>query len=303
MKMGEINTEAKKYRKLFVGGLSRETNEASLKIYFEQWGKVMDCVVVRNPVTGISKGFSFLVFKESVTLDEIQASRPHIINNQCVETRRAMPYYKNPGELRNVKMVYTGRVRRDTTEEDIRNAFSKYGDVEKIEWVINNSGKYTGFLFLTFKDIDSVDKCVLQNRILVNNTRVVVSRAVPKSEVDKTPIQKIHLPSNYLPFNPYVARQCYSSGYSDMSNSPVSGTQNPNPLYYASTPFYNFPVPSPYLPNASYIGPHYTQFYSQMYEITHENESVENSNYIDSSYYQDNWTANYKRSAILRQQL
>ena len=309
--MGEINTEAKKYRKLFVGGLSRETNEVGLKSYFEQWGKVVDCVVVRNPVTGVSKGFSFLVFKESVTLDEVQASRPHIIDNQCVETRRAMPYYKNPGELRNVKMVYSGRVRKDTTEEDIRRAFSKYGEIEKIEWVINNSGKYTGFLFLTFKDIDSVDKCVLQSRVLVNNTRVVVSRAVPKSESEKTPAQTTPLPSNYLQFSPYVS-QCYPSSYPDGSNSSMSGTRVSSPVYYTPTPVYNYPVTAPengatylpgYPPNA-YIGPHYVPFCRPVYDVYSENETTENSfNSIDDPYYQNDWPVNCTRPALLRQHL
>lgn len=42
------NREAKEpeqLRKLFIGGLSFETTEESLRAHFEQWGTLTDCVV------------------------------------------------------------------------------------------------------------------------------------------------------------------------------------------------------------------------------------------------------------------
>ena len=43
--------ESEQYRKLFIGGLSYETTEESLKSYFEKWGEIVDCVVMRDPNT------------------------------------------------------------------------------------------------------------------------------------------------------------------------------------------------------------------------------------------------------------
>ena len=40
-----------KYRKLFIGGLSYETSDDSLRMYFEEWGDVSDCIVMKDPVT------------------------------------------------------------------------------------------------------------------------------------------------------------------------------------------------------------------------------------------------------------
>jgi len=36
---------------LFIGGLSLETTEETLHEYFEHWGEVVDCVVMRDPVS------------------------------------------------------------------------------------------------------------------------------------------------------------------------------------------------------------------------------------------------------------
>lgn len=45
------NPESKPFRKLFIGGLSYETTEESLKSHFEQWGEVVDVVVMKDPST------------------------------------------------------------------------------------------------------------------------------------------------------------------------------------------------------------------------------------------------------------
>jgi len=36
---------------LFIGGLSISTNEETLHEYFEHWGEVTDCVVMKDPVS------------------------------------------------------------------------------------------------------------------------------------------------------------------------------------------------------------------------------------------------------------
>uniref|UniRef100_A0A8C0SWY6 RRM domain-containing protein n=1 Tax=Canis lupus familiaris TaxID=9615 RepID=A0A8C0SWY6_CANLF len=43
--------------KLFIGGLSFETTDESLRSHFEQWGILTDCVVMRDPNTKRSRGW------------------------------------------------------------------------------------------------------------------------------------------------------------------------------------------------------------------------------------------------------
>jgi RNA recognition motif-containing protein len=46
--------------RLFVGGLGRETDDASLRAAFEAYGEVTDATVVRDRDTGDSRGFGFV---------------------------------------------------------------------------------------------------------------------------------------------------------------------------------------------------------------------------------------------------
>lgn len=44
-------TEPEHIRKLFIGGLDYRTTDESLKKHFEQWGEIVDVVVMKDPKT------------------------------------------------------------------------------------------------------------------------------------------------------------------------------------------------------------------------------------------------------------
>jgi RNA recognition motif-containing protein len=56
-------------KKLYVGGLSYDTTENSLREYFSQAGNVESAAVITDKMTGRSKGFGFV---EMTTDDEAQ---------------------------------------------------------------------------------------------------------------------------------------------------------------------------------------------------------------------------------------
>lgn len=49
-------------RKLFVGGLSFDTNEKVLKDAFSLYGEILEVRVILNRASGLSKGFGFVLF-------------------------------------------------------------------------------------------------------------------------------------------------------------------------------------------------------------------------------------------------
>lgn len=48
---GDPDPNSEQFRKLFIGGLSFDTDESSLKQYFSKWGEIVDCIVMRDPNT------------------------------------------------------------------------------------------------------------------------------------------------------------------------------------------------------------------------------------------------------------
>ncbi|PKI37305.1 hypothetical protein CRG98_042300 [Punica granatum] len=49
------------YTKVFVGGLAWETQKDTMKKYFEQFGDILEAVVITDKATGRSKGYGFRV--------------------------------------------------------------------------------------------------------------------------------------------------------------------------------------------------------------------------------------------------
>ncbi|KAK7092731.1 heterogeneous nuclear ribonucleoprotein A3-like [Littorina saxatilis] len=175
------NPNSEQFRKLFIGGLSYETDEKGLKGHFETYGEITDCIVMRDPQTKRSRGFGFITYKEAPQLDEAQKNRPHKIDGREVETKRAMPR-DDPSNQQSVTKMFIGGLKDDTTEEMIREVFP--GKIEMVEMIKDKTtGKSRGFCFVTFDDYDTVDKHVLKRHFDLNGRRVEVKKAVSKNEM------------------------------------------------------------------------------------------------------------------------
>ena len=79
--MDGIKVEPKALRKVFVGGLNLKTTEETFKDHFNQFGELVDCVVMTDPYTKKSRGFGFIEFSTADQVDACQNARPHIIGN------------------------------------------------------------------------------------------------------------------------------------------------------------------------------------------------------------------------------
>ncbi|XP_033965949.1 heterogeneous nuclear ribonucleoprotein A3 isoform X3 [Pseudochaenichthys georgianus] len=178
--------EPEQLRKLFIGGLSFETTEESLRAHFEQWGALTDCVVMRDPNTKRSRGFGFVTYAAVEEVDVAMAERPHKVDGRVVEPKRAVSREDSnkPGAHLTVKKIFVGGIKEDTEEYHIREHFEKYGKIECIDIIEERStGKKRGFCFVSFEDHDTVDKIVAQKFHTINFHNCEVRKALSKQEM------------------------------------------------------------------------------------------------------------------------
>lgn len=96
-------------RKIFIGGLSYSTDEGKLNVnfqiiflltflsflyfywiseklkkYFKTYGAVQDAVVMKDPISKRSRGFGFITFTDSSSVDNALAHEPHTIDSRKV---------------------------------------------------------------------------------------------------------------------------------------------------------------------------------------------------------------------------
>ncbi|XP_060618881.1 heterogeneous nuclear ribonucleoprotein A1 isoform X1 [Anolis sagrei] len=186
MSPNESPKEPEQLRKLFIGGLSFETTDESLRNHFEQWGTLTDCVVMRDPNTKRSRGFGFVTYSTVEEVDAAMNARPHKVDGRVVEPKRAVSREdsQRPGAHLTVKKIFVGGIKEDTEEHHLRDYFEQYGKIEVIEIMTDRgSGKKRGFAFVTFDDHDSVDKIVIQKYHTVNGHNCEVRKALSKQEM------------------------------------------------------------------------------------------------------------------------
>jgi len=77
--------------KIFVGGLSQNVDKSALDDFFGQFGEIADSIVMMDDVSGKSRGFGFVTFSESSSVDEIMKNPRFEICGKEVQCKRALP--------------------------------------------------------------------------------------------------------------------------------------------------------------------------------------------------------------------
>uniref|UniRef100_A0A2K5K5D6 Heterogeneous nuclear ribonucleoprotein A3 n=1 Tax=Colobus angolensis palliatus TaxID=336983 RepID=A0A2K5K5D6_COLAP len=168
---GHDPKEPKQLRKLFIGGLSFETTDDSLREHFEKWGTLTDCVVMRDPQTKRSRGFGFVTYSCVEEVDTAMCARPHKVDGRAVEPKRAVSREAavKPGAHLTVKKIFVGGIKEDTEEEyNLRDYFEKYGKIETTEVTEDRQSGKKRICFCNFYDHDTVDKIVVQKYHTIN---------------------------------------------------------------------------------------------------------------------------------------
>lgn len=174
------------FAKLFVGGLNVETTSDGVREYFEQFGTISDCVVVMNPQLGRSRCFGFITFSTTEEADAAMAAKPHVVEGNNVELKRAIAREdaNNPDINANVKKIFVGGVKDHIEAENLTEYFSQYGVVEKAEIISDKqTGRKRGFGFVFFEDNDSATKAVLTKYHTIQGNKVEVKKALSKQEI------------------------------------------------------------------------------------------------------------------------
>ncbi|CAO3628999.1 unnamed protein product [Mucor fragilis] len=70
--------------KLFIGGLSWNTTDDSLRAAFGEFGQVVDAIVIKDRDTGRSRGFGFVTYSDP----ESAQAASNAMNEQDLDGRR-----------------------------------------------------------------------------------------------------------------------------------------------------------------------------------------------------------------------
>nr|WPK95957.1 heterogeneous nuclear ribonucleoprotein at 98DE [Mesovelia mulsanti] len=168
--------------KLFVGGLSWETTQDSLQRYFSRYGEVIDCVVMKNPETGRSRGFGFVTFSEPDNVSLVLQNGPHNLDGRTIDPKPCNPRtLQKPKRNSSYPKVFLGGLPSNVTETDLRTYFARFGKVMEVVIMYDQEKKKSrGFGFLSFEEEDSVERCVAEHFVNLSGKQVEIKKAEPR---------------------------------------------------------------------------------------------------------------------------
>lgn len=192
----EDSRECEAMRKMFVGGINRETTDEVFFDYFSQFGNMTDKVIIRDPQTKASKGFGFITYDQSEGVENVFKSRPHIIDGKTLDAKRAMPRTQNRDGNSNqhskTTKLFIGGISEALTPEELQAYIesrhpTEYGTVEKIDFLKEReTNKNKGFGFLECSSTDFADRLVIcEASFLINGKKMALKKAEPKNEQGK----------------------------------------------------------------------------------------------------------------------
>ncbi|KAF9610257.1 hypothetical protein IFM89_021581 [Coptis chinensis] len=178
--------------KLFIGGISWDTNEDRLKEYFQSYGDVVEAVIMKDRTTGRARGFGFVVFADPVVAERVVMEK-HQIDGRTVEAKKAVPrddqhilnrnsssIHGSPGPART-KKIFVGGLASTVTESDFKKYFDQFGTITDVVVMYDhNTQRPRGFGFITYDSEDAVEKVLFKTFHELNGKMVEVKRAVPK---------------------------------------------------------------------------------------------------------------------------
>uniref|UniRef100_A0A673FR33 Heterogeneous nuclear ribonucleoprotein D0-like n=1 Tax=Sinocyclocheilus rhinocerous TaxID=307959 RepID=A0A673FR33_9TELE len=147
--------------KMFVGGLSWDTTKKDLKDYFSKFGEVVDCTLKLDPLTGRSRGFGFVLFKDAESVEKVISQKEHKLNGKAIDPKKA----KAMKSKEPVKKIFVGGLSPDTPEEKIREYY-----------------KRRGFCFITFKEEEPVKKIMEKKYHNIGLSKCEVKVAMSKEQ-------------------------------------------------------------------------------------------------------------------------
>ncbi|XP_045495040.1 CUGBP Elav-like family member 1 isoform X1 [Colias croceus] len=136
------------YIKMFVGQVPRSMDENDLRLMFEEFGRVHQINVLRDKITGASKGCCFVTFFTRKAALKAQDA----LHNIKTLSGMHHPIQMKPAdsENRNERKLFVGMLNKKLSENDVRTLFSGHGAIEECTVLRDAQGQSKGCAFVTF---------------------------------------------------------------------------------------------------------------------------------------------------------
>jgi len=112
-------------RKLFIGGLPPTVTLEQFQAYFTEFGETEEVKLIMSwEDPALNRGFGFVTYKEQDVADNV-AGQAHAFDEQPIQVK-----ISESGD--NQLHLWIGGIPEEVTEDDLKEHFGKYGEVQNV---------------------------------------------------------------------------------------------------------------------------------------------------------------------------
>ncbi|KAJ5614616.1 hypothetical protein N7528_008270 [Penicillium herquei] len=161
-KSPELNEDERDKRTIFVQQLAARLRTKELMAFFEKVGPVKEAQIVKDRVSGRSKGVGYVEFKSEESVPAaIQLTGQKLLGipiiaqlTEAEKNRQARNPEASSGPQHSAPFhrLYVGNVHFSITENDLQNVFDPFGELEFVQLQKDETGRSKGYAFVQFRD-------------------------------------------------------------------------------------------------------------------------------------------------------
>ncbi|KAM3524948.1 hypothetical protein NHJ13051_004249 [Beauveria bassiana] len=158
----QLTEDERDRRTVFVQQLAARLRTRELKEFFEKVGPVTEAQIVKDRISGRSKGVGYVEFKDEdsvATALQLTGQKllgiPVIVQVTEAEKNRQARNTEAGGPHPNhvpFHRLYVGNIHFNVTEEDLRAVFEPFGELEFVQLQKDESDRSRGYGFVQFRD-------------------------------------------------------------------------------------------------------------------------------------------------------
>lgn len=183
--------EIEAMRKMFVGGINRSTDEDTFREHFVKFGEILDLVIIKDTGTKQSRGFGFVTYEQSSSVEAVFKARPHEIDGKTLDVKRAMPRDGPASSHAKVTKLFIGGLGKDLDPEELkeyiegRHPPADCGEIVKIDFIKDkDTNENKGFGFLECESTDLADRLTISEMsFFLKGKKLAIKKAESKDSM------------------------------------------------------------------------------------------------------------------------
>ncbi|KAL9240152.1 hypothetical protein vseg_014403 [Gypsophila vaccaria] len=240
--------------KLFVRGLAWNTTSETLCAAFEVHGEVEEGAVIFDKITGKSRGYGFITYKNMASAQEALGAASKLIDGRMTVCNLACEGLGSstitPDQAQ--RKLYIGGLAPETTTQMLLSFFSKHGEIEEGSVAYDKDTNISrGFGFVTYKTLEATKKALDDTERILGGRNITVKYAdtksrAPPNQAPPPPVPMVAPPSMMNPYPQTGPNQAPTGslglhyGYTQSVQSYPPATTYPSPPVVS--------IPPPYVP-------------------------------------------------------